>query len=121
MLVSIGLFVLAAIAVASPFLWRKLKENAHEEARIERGPHVRGRVVELREAADRNQELPAIGERPSMEVIVDFTTLDGREIRASKIGPMNGRVALRLLTERGVDVWYDPNNPTDATIRWESP
>lgn len=116
-----GLIAVVTVAIVAPFLAARFKEDADEAPHIERDPHVLGRVVELGEAADRNHDLPTIGERPSMEVTVEFSTLDGRLIRASKIGPMNGRDAVRLLTEHEVDVWYDPNNPADAIIRWERP
>lgn len=116
-----GLIAVVSVAIVAPFLVARFKANADEARYIEKATHVLGRVVELREAADRNQDLDETGEPPSMEVTVELTTLDGRLIRVSKIGPMNGRDAVRLLTAHEVDVWYDSNDPAHAIIRWERP
>jgi hypothetical protein len=116
--IVVGGYVAAVIvAVAAPLAWIAYRDSAEETRRIQHDPHVRARVVDLREAEvahDGEEE-----ETPPMELWVEFTTRDGRLVRARRVGPMNGREALRLLGGEEVDVWYRPSNPEDALIRWE--
>jgi Protein of unknown function (DUF3592) len=101
--------VLTALAIAAGFLWSR-----HDEAsRVAHDPHVRGKVVDLAERKDDESSGTA------MDLVVEFTTLDGRTVVLREQEQMNGRDALRVLERGEVDVWYRRDNPEDALVRWE--
>lgn len=107
--IGVALAVAASIAVIEgPYLlhdWR-------EARRVERDPHVRGRVLGMRATGD------SIKDEPAMEVTVEFETRDGHTVRATTIERVNEDDEKILSSRREIDVWYDAKNPTDVVIRW---
>jgi hypothetical protein len=104
-----------ALAIAASFIVIEGPKTLHdfrEARRVERDDHVRGRVVGMRDTGDH------IGEDPAMEVTVEFTTLDGRTVRARTIERVGDADATRLKNNPELDVWYDAKDVTDIVIRW---
>jgi len=110
--VWLGTFFMLAIAVVvaseAPNVWH----DEREQRRVDRDPHVRGRVTGLSDTGEDNH-----GE-PLVEVAIAFTTLDGQAIETRTLERVKARDAVLLSRHPEIDVWYDPNDPTSAVMRF---
>jgi hypothetical protein len=100
-------------AVAAYFAPNALHDR-REARRVERDPHAEGTVTDLRDTGEDNH-----GE-PLVEVFVTFHTREGGAVDTHTIERLGVRDVVWLTSHKDVDVWYDPQNPFDAVIRWRS-
>jgi hypothetical protein len=110
--VWLGIFFALAIAGVAVSEGPNVWHDEREQRRVERDPHVRGRVTGLTDTGEDNH-----GE-PLVEVAIAFTTLEGQAIETRTIERVKASDAVVLARHPEIDVWYDPNDPFSAVIRF---
>jgi hypothetical protein len=104
-----------AVTILSGFLVCEGPNQLHdwrETRRVERDPHVEGTVTGLRDTGEDDRDEPLV------EVSIAFTTREGGAVVTRTIERLSAPDVVWLWSHKEVDVWYDPNDPFDAVIRW---